>query len=120
MQPERQVSIAFAGIGAALVIPELVGLTRHPPTTPGGLLLTGTVLGAMGVFFGSLVVAGHPARSARALGLTLWSLIALAFTGVAILAVVRSTTWGWRILLGAAALLPLGGPALVLARRDQA
>ncbi len=120
MQPERQVSVAFIGIGAALVIPEYVALSRHPGVTPGASLAVGTVLGALGVLLGSLVISSHPARSARVLGLGFWILVALAFSAAAFAGALHCAGWGRRIVFGLAGVLPLVGPILVLARGDAA
>src|SRR2546425_5302573 len=119
MQPERQISIAFTGIGAALVIPEYVALSHHQHATPGTGLVIGAVLGALGVFGGSLMASGHSARSARALGIALWILVGLAFSGAVLLGAVHSASWGSRVVFGLAGLLPLVGPSVVLARRDR-
>lgn len=119
MQPERQISVALVGIGAALVIPEYLALSRHQSLTPGASLAVGAVLGAIGVFGGSLVAVGHPARSARILGLALWILIGLAFSGAAIIGAVHSAGWVGRFVFGLAGLLPLAGPVVVMALRDR-
>ena len=120
MLVERQVSVAFIGIGAALVIPEYVALSRHPGATPGASLAVGAALGALGVLFGSLVAGSHPARSARVLGFTFWTLVALAFSAAAFAGGVHCAGWGRRVVFGLVGVLPLVGPILVLARGDAA
>ncbi len=119
MQPERQISIAFTGIAAVLVIPEYIALSHHQHATPGAGLVVGAVLGALGVFGGSLIVAGHSKRAARALGFGLCILIGLAFSGAALFGAVHSPSWGRRVVFGLAGLLPLVGPILVLTRHDR-
>lgn len=116
MQPERQVAVALTGIGAACVIPQYAGMMRQPPAAPGGLLIAGALLGAIGTLFGSLLAIDHPARAARALGLAFWTLIGLGFAAAAGLALARSTTLGMRILCTAATVLPLFGPLAAVAR----
>ena|SRR3989475_236692 len=118
MQPERQIAIAFTGVAAALVIPEYLALSHHQPAAPGVGLVVGAVLGALGVFGGSLMAAGHPARSARALGFGLWIVVGLAFSGAVLTGAVHSASWGRRVVFGLAGLLPLVGPIVLLARRD--
>jgi MFS family permease len=120
MQPERQLSVALAGVGAFLVAPAAAALMRHPPTPAGGQLVTGTVLGALGVLLGCLVAAGHPARAARALGLAVWSLVGVGLAAGAVLALIHSPSWGGRALFGTSALLPLIGPVLTIVKREQA
>ncbi|HYK82471.1 MAG TPA: hypothetical protein VEU55_04950 [Gemmatimonadales bacterium] len=120
MQPERQISVALTGIGAALVIPEYLALSRHQNVAPGAGLFVGAVVGALGVFGGSLVASGHPARSARVLGMAIWVVIGLAFSGAVFVAAVHSAFWGRRLVFGVVGLLPLVGPILVAARRDRA
>jgi MFS family permease len=120
VQPERQISVALVGIGAALVIPELAALSRSPDATPGANLVVGGVLGALGVFLGTLLASDHAERSARVLGLAIWTLAGIAFSGPVLLGALGEPGWGGRTIFGLAAILPLLGPVVVLARRDKA
>ncbi len=117
MQPERQISVAFTVVAAALVIPEYIAVSHHQHATPGAVLVVGAVLGALGVFGGSLIVAGYSERAARAFGFGVCILIGLAFSGAVLFAAVHSPSWGRRVVFGLAGLLPLVGPILVLTRR---
>lgn len=121
MLPEHRLSIVFTGMGAGLVIPQLVYLSHHPHPAPDGTLVTDIVLGALGVFFGSILVERPPERAALALGVGLWIwiwiLIGLAYTGVGAFALTQSATRGRRLLFAVSAILPLLGPFVVLARR---
>ena len=120
MQPERQISLALAMIGGALVIPEYARAARTPPSTPGVSLIVGAVLGALGIFGGCLMAMDYSPRSARVLRIGLWTTVGLAFTGALLIGAAHSTTWGLRVGMGAAALLPLVGPLFVFTRRDNA
>ncbi len=115
MQPERQISIALTGIGAALAVPEYVAISHHH-AAPGASLAVGTLLGALGVFLGSCVAAGYSERPARVFRLLIWALAALAFSGAALLGAGHAASWGGRALFGVAGVLPLTGPVLVMTR----
>lgn len=118
MQPERQVSLALIGIGAALAVPESVAIVRHH-APPGASLAVGTVLGALGVCLRCLLAAGHLARTARLLGLAFWTLAAFLFSAAALTGAWHAATWPGRLLFGLAALKPLAGPILVFLRREE-
>jgi hypothetical protein len=118
MQPERQISVALTSIGAALAAPEFSAIYLHH-AAPGAGLMVGALLGAIGTVFGSLLATDHPARSARVFFLAAWTLIALAFSGAALVGAWHASSQGGRALLGLAGVLPLAGPALVLTRRER-
>src|SRR5579864_5361048 len=98
MQPERQVSIALAAVGAALVFPQYPAASHGPPLTPGVGLVIGGVLGALGVLLGSLVAIDHSARIARVLGVGFWVVVGLALSGGVFLGATHSPTWGLRLV----------------------
>ena len=118
MQPERQISVALTAVSITLIASQCGTLVHHADATPGTSLLVGAVLGALGVFGGSLMAASYSARSARVITLLFWTLTALALSGGVALGAVHSPGWGGRIAYGVGSLLLLAGPAFVLSRRD--
>lgn len=114
MQPERQVSVAFAAVGAALVVPQYLAMYHDQNAAPGVSLAIGAVLGALGVLLGSLLAADHDARVVQVLGVGFWILIALGLSDAALLGALHSPGWTGQVVFGLSALLPLIGPLLVL------
>ena len=115
MQLERPIGIAFAGLAIALVAPEYITLSRPDAASPSTALVLGAVLGALGVYVGSIMAAERVTRSTRVLAFGFWILLAFALSGALFLAVAQSHTWGYRLLFGLGGLLPLVGPVAVLA-----
>jgi len=76
------------------------------------------VFGALGVFLGSAVVAGHGDRLPRSLFLALWTLVALALAAGAVISVLHHPGWGWRVLFAVTALLPLAASVPFWIRRS--
>ena len=119
MLVERQLSVFMVGIGAALVIPDVVALSRHTGATPGAGLAIGGTLGALGVFLGCLLASDHPARGARILGMMLWIILGFAFAGGVFACALHCPGWGSRIVFGLVALLPLLGAIVAALRRSR-
>jgi hypothetical protein len=90
MQPERQISVFCVMVGGALVYPEVRAMLTHPETLPGGALMTGGGLGALGIFFGTLLASDGGAAWFKALLLGFWGLVALAFAGAMQFGALRS------------------------------
>lgn len=116
MMIERQVSIFFTGVGAAIVVPQYEMLVHHAPVGPGALLALGGVLGAFGVFLGTLGAMECEPPVLRVIGLGFWACAALAFSGALAAGVMLSPGWGHRILFGAVGALPVAGTAVALLR----
>jgi hypothetical protein len=70
MQQERQISLALAMVGGALVIPEYARGAHTPPSMPGISLIIGAVLGALSIFGGCLMAMdySHARHASFALG----------------------------------------------------
>lgn len=112
---ERQVSIFFAGISAALAIPEY---TKHAPVADGphvGLLI-GTALGTLGLLMG-IVIAAEEFNNARGRGerlwylgkILVWTLFAFGLSAGTAITALHAPGIGWRIVLGVNSLAPLAG-----------
>jgi hypothetical protein len=114
MQPERQISIALLGVGAALDIPQYVGVVHHV-APPGMSLAVGTLLGALAVLLGALLAVDF-SGIARFVVFGFWVVVALAFSGVTAFCAAHGLAGGRRAFFDLVAVLPLVGPILVLAR----
>ena len=117
---ERQFSIAFAGISAALVVPAYTHILNGNPaaaTSSPAALLIGTVLGALAVLMGLLLSVGDQEGTTGGYRLwlllktSLWSASALCLSAGTGMAAMLMPGPGWRIALGITALSPLVGPA---------
>ena len=106
MQPERQISVACALIGGALIYPGAVALLHHPESVAGGSYLAGGLIGTLGVAFGSLLAFDFGGGMAILFG-GLWGLVALALAGALGLAAWHEPGLVWRSVFTLAALLPL-------------
>jgi hypothetical protein len=115
MQPERQISIALLGVGAALDIPQYVGVAHHLAPAPGMSLAVGTLLGALAVLLGALLAVDF-SGIARVVVFGFWVAVALAFSGVTAFCAAHGLAGGRRVFFDLVAVLPLVGPILVLAR----
>lgn len=113
---ERQVSIFFTGVGAAIVVPQYEMLAHHAPAGPGALLAVGGVLGAFGVFLGTLGAMQSEPLVLRMVGLAFWVAAALAFSGALAAGVIHSSGWGHRIAFGMVGALPVLGSTFALLR----
>lgn len=116
---ERQVSIFCAGISTAIVVPEFFPtFIKHVPVTDGPhvSLVIGTVLGALGVLTGMLLVAdeisyaeGWGWRSFCLIKILLWIIFALGLSAGTAYFALNTSDILWSILLGLASLAPLIG-----------
>ena len=116
MQPERPLSIAVTGIAVALIVPQYLALSHHQGAVPGNSVLVGGILGALGVYAGTLMASDFAARPTRVTGYVFCLLLALAFCGAPLLAALYSPGWGRSMMFGLAAILPWLGPAAVYRR----
>ncbi len=122
---ERQLSIFFAGISTALVVPECSPVClKHAPVTAGSHvgLLIGTALGALGVLLGILLVAerleyagGWGERLWARCTLLAWALFAFGLSAGTAQVAFRAPDLGWRIVLAVDSLAPLAGLMLPFA-----
>ena len=71
MPPERQIAIALLGVGAALAIPQYVGVGHHLGPAPGMSLAVGTLLGPLAVAPGALLAVAF-SGIARVVALGFW------------------------------------------------
>lgn len=116
MQPERQIAIACIALSAIIVVPEALRLLQYADAAPGGALLAGGLLGALGVFFGALMAWGRERRAVRGLLLSLWFLATAALVAVLLFAAWRRPEFGWRTAFAAEAVLSLAVAAMALRR----
>lgn len=116
MMIERQVSIFFTGVGAAIVVPQYEMLAHHAPAGPGAALAVGGVLGALGIFLGTLGAMESEPPVLRVIGIGFWVCAALAFDAALAAGAMHSPGWGHRILFGAVGALPVAGTAVALLR----
>ncbi|HEY6873831.1 MAG TPA: hypothetical protein VI298_13995 [Geobacteraceae bacterium] len=124
---ERQISVALAGISAALVLPAYGPILADKPAAAAGspgVLFVGTLLGALAILMGSLLSVDElegttGGRRLLPLAKTIvWSAFALCVSAGTGMTAMHAQGTGWRIALGVAALLPLAGlaPALIRSR----
>jgi hypothetical protein len=120
---ERQISIAIAGVSAALVVPAYTPLFTDKTAAAAGspvALLIGTVLGALAVLMGLLVSTGDlegaagPLRVLSLVKVVLWSTLAICLSAGTGAVAMHAPGIGWRIGLTLASLAPLAAAAMVV------
>jgi len=115
MMIERQVSIALAGIGVAVVLPEFMNMRHHAEYVPGSALLIGTLVGALGALFGTAVAASYDSWG-RWIRMAIWIAVAAGFSFVDLVGGLRQPGAGWQIGFAVAGLAAVAGPAAVVRR----
>lgn len=79
MQAERQISVFCVLVGGALAYPEVRTLMAHPDYVAGSALMTAGGFAAAAVFLGTLLSSDASPAWFKAVALSFWGLVSVAF-----------------------------------------
>lgn len=108
---ESPLSVGAALFSMTLVVPEAVALLEHPQDAPGGGLVAGAAVFAVGAYLGSSVALSCASRAVRLSLAIAWVLLAVALSAVVLIGAGRATGW-WQLLLCGICVLPASGVLL--------
>lgn len=104
---ERRVAPFISAVGLALTLPAgaaaFHGFAPRSVTSAG----VGAVLGAVGILMGSLVARATSLKPIIAIGIVVWLLVAVAFSGSMFLVAIQQPGFAARAVVLIVALLPL-------------
>lgn len=77
---EKTISLVATGLGFALAGPNAVAILQQHDHEGGVAMLTGDIVGALGIYLGAALASTYSDRKSRAVRMVAWTVVAIVLS----------------------------------------